>query len=215
MRLSLRLPVSILVALTLIVASAHTSRSDEDDDDPKAGPPKIKPKAKPKAEPAKAEPARVEPARVEPAKVEPAKPDPVVKKAEPKAEPKHTKPAPIIRDLEDPFSKPKPVFKSEVADSKPGVSIRIIPEPKAAPTATIARTPDGESVAPGAGAGRHIRVRLVDGSTVVGKVRAERDETLVVDCALGQLVIPRNRVSTVSYDESSKPGRADAVDPFR
>jgi len=198
--------VRILVAFSLLLCSAHSARSDEDDDDPKAGPPKVKPKAVPKPEPPKATP-KAEPAKVETPKAEPAK-----------AEPKR-KPEPVFRDIEDPFTKTKPVFKSESADPvKPSVSARNSPEPKAKATPTvektIARTPDGESIAAGAGAGRPIRVRLVDGSTVVGKVRAEREETVVVDCALGQLVIPRSRVATLSYDDSAKPARGDALDPF-
>jgi hypothetical protein len=54
-----------------------------------------------------------------------------------------------------------------------------------------------------ASAGRPVRVRLIDGSTVVGQVRAEQPEALVIDCSLGQLTIPRGRISTIAYDAAA------------
>ena len=63
--------------------------------------------------------------------------------------------------------------------------------------------------APGAGA-RAVRVRLVDGSTVVGQVRAEQSDALVIDCALGQLAIPRGRISTIAYDAAAGVGQKRA-----
>jgi len=185
----------VLSIFTVLAVTSHAARSDEDDDDPKAGPPKVAPKHK------------------------------VIPKVEAKPAPK---PEPIFKPA--PVAKMEPVFKEPGKKSEPDVKPKpaLVAEPKTKsadkPKARavegersdkpIARTPDGESIPAGAGAGRAVRVRLVDGSTVVGKVRAEREETLVVDCALGQLAIPRSRVSTINYDDSSK-GRSDGpVDPF-
>jgi hypothetical protein len=53
-------------------------------------------------------------------------------------------------------------------------------------------------------------VRLLDGSTVVGLVRAELAEALVIDCALGQLSIPRVRISTIAYDAAAAVGQKKA-----
>ena len=57
---------------------------------------------------------------------------------------------------------------------------------------------------------RPVRVRLLDGSTVVGTVHAEEAGTLVVDCSLGQLSIPRTRISTIAYDAAAGVGQKRA-----
>jgi hypothetical protein len=57
---------------------------------------------------------------------------------------------------------------------------------------------------------RPVRVRLLDGSTVVGTVHAEEIQTLVIDCSLGQLAIPRNRISTIAYDTAAGVGQKRA-----
>lgn len=57
---------------------------------------------------------------------------------------------------------------------------------------------------------RPVRVRLLDGSTVVGTVHAEEAGALVVDCSLGVLSIPRTRISTVAYDVSANVGQKRA-----
>ncbi|HEY2745898.1 MAG TPA: hypothetical protein VGL86_14780 [Polyangia bacterium] len=57
---------------------------------------------------------------------------------------------------------------------------------------------------------RAVRVRLLDGSTVVGTVRAEEAMTLVIDCSLGQLSIPRARISTIAYDAAAGVGQKRA-----
>src|SRR5262249_12525456 len=57
---------------------------------------------------------------------------------------------------------------------------------------------------------RPVRVKLLDGSTVVGTVHAEEALSLVVDCTPGQLSIPRNRISTVSYDAAAGVGQKRA-----
>jgi hypothetical protein len=57
---------------------------------------------------------------------------------------------------------------------------------------------------------RPVRVRLLDGSTVVGTVRAEEGATLVIDCSLGQLAIPRTRISTIAYDAAAGVGQKRA-----
>ena len=57
---------------------------------------------------------------------------------------------------------------------------------------------------------RPVRVRLLDGSTVVGTVHAEEAGALVVDCSLGVLSIPRTRISTVAYDVAANVGQKRA-----
>ncbi len=57
---------------------------------------------------------------------------------------------------------------------------------------------------------RPVRVRLLDGSTVVGTVHAEEAGTLVVDCSLGLLSIPRTRISTIAYDAAAGVGKMRA-----
>lgn len=57
---------------------------------------------------------------------------------------------------------------------------------------------------------RPVRVRMLDGSTVVGTVHAEEGATLVIDCSLGQLAIPRTRISTIAYDAAAGVGQKRA-----
>ncbi len=45
---------------------------------------------------------------------------------------------------------------------------------------------------------------------MVGQVRAEQAESLVIDCALGQLAIPRGRISTIAYDAAAGVGQKRA-----
>jgi hypothetical protein len=57
---------------------------------------------------------------------------------------------------------------------------------------------------------RPVRVRLLDGSTVIGTVHAEEIAALIIDCALGQLSIPRTRISTIAYDAAAGVGQKRA-----
>lgn len=57
---------------------------------------------------------------------------------------------------------------------------------------------------------RPVRVRLLDGSMVVGTVHAEEPATLIIDCSLGQLAIPRTRISTIAYDSAAAVGQKRA-----
>jgi hypothetical protein len=57
---------------------------------------------------------------------------------------------------------------------------------------------------------RAVRVRLLDGSTVVGTVHAEEAAMLVIDCSLGVLSIPRTRISTIAYDAAAGVGQKRA-----
>lgn len=57
---------------------------------------------------------------------------------------------------------------------------------------------------------RPVRVRLLDGSTVVGTVHAEETAALIIDCSLGQLAIPRTRISTIAYDAAAGVGQKRA-----
>ena len=57
---------------------------------------------------------------------------------------------------------------------------------------------------------RAVRVRLLDGSTVVGTVHAEEAAMLVIDCSLGVLSIPRTRISTIAYDAAAGFGQKRA-----
>ncbi|MGZ3428032.1 MAG: hypothetical protein ACXVCV_15360, partial [Polyangia bacterium] len=57
---------------------------------------------------------------------------------------------------------------------------------------------------------RPVRVRLLDGSTVIGTVHAEEIGALIIDCSLGQLSIPRTRISTIAYDAAAGVGQKRA-----
>ena len=57
---------------------------------------------------------------------------------------------------------------------------------------------------------RAVRVRLLDGSTVVGTVHAEEAAMLVIDCSLGVLSIPSARISTIAYDAAAGVGQKRA-----
>ncbi|MCU1282282.1 MAG: hypothetical protein JWM53_5828 [bacterium] len=57
---------------------------------------------------------------------------------------------------------------------------------------------------------RPVRVRLLDGSTVIGTVHAEEIGALIIDCSLGQLAIPRARISTIAYDAAAGVGQKRA-----
>jgi len=173
------------LALAALILYAGSARAQEDDDDPKAAPRGKKPAA------AAAQPAPkpvVTPAPPPPpapkAKAEPkpeAKPEP--KMAEPKPEPAKkavaAAPADPARDLLNPAR----------IDKRHASAVPPIPPPP----------PPAEPQAPA----RSVRVRLLDGSSVVGSVRAEQAEALVIDCALGQLTIPRIRISTIAYDAAA------------
>ena len=73
-------------------------------------------------------------------------------------------------------------------------------------TAACRSTPPGESTL----LPRPVRVRLLDGSTVVGTVQSEESGTLVIDCSLGVLSIPRTRISTIAYDAAAGVGQKRA-----
>jgi hypothetical protein len=192
----------VLAALFAISLLAGAVRAEEDDDDPKArhatpaakkpqpAAPAAKPADAPKPKAAATEPA---PAAKKPAPVAAAEPAPApAKKAAAAVTPvAHTdEPAPA-----PPTKKPRPI------DPPPFTGK--LPPPPAEPKATaLPPLP----AAPDTSAGRAVRVRLVDGSTVVGQVRAEEAGALVIDCALGQLSIPRPRISTIAYDAAAGVG---------
>ena len=77
----------------------------------------------------------------------------------------------------------------------------------ARPTAAAGVTGDAVEAQPGP---RPVRVRLLDGSTVVGTVHAEEAQALVIDCSLGLLSIPRARISTIAYDAAAGVGQKRA-----
>ena len=77
--------------------------------------------------------------------------------------------------------------------------------------AVVPKAPaDGGVPLDGDGGPRPVRVRLLDGSTVVGTVHAEEVGQLVIDCSLGQLSIPRARISTIAYDSAAGIGQKRA-----
>jgi hypothetical protein len=181
--------------LLAMLALGTVARAQEEDDDPKSKPSvaakpraadksdkkaEVKPKPEPKAEPkAEAQPK---------AKAEPVKKAPVEKaeKTEKAAENKTEVKVEKIADELPPVKKDKVKPLPKLARAPEAVEVMAPPEPGAAP--------------------RSVRVRLVDGSTVVGSVRAEQVDALVVDCSLGQLSIPRSRISTIAYDSAAGVG---------
>jgi hypothetical protein len=123
-------------------------------------------------------------------------PAPVARKAEPVKKPA----------AEEPDPAPAPVVARKAAADEPAPrpskrGAAAVPDPKASTPAEL----------PVPANARAVRVRLVDGSTVVGSVRAEQAEQLVIDCALGQLAIPRVRISTIAYDAAAGVGKRAPV----
>jgi hypothetical protein len=118
-------------------------------------------------------------------------------------EPSPAMPAPARKETA-PARKPEsaraeePTRKAETAAPAPAAQARA---PKSA---------EAKPMPVRAGAGRAVRAQLVDGSTVVGHVHAEEPEALVIDCALGQLSIPRGRLSQVTYDAAAAVDEGEA-----
>jgi hypothetical protein len=90
---------------------------------------------------------------------------------------------------------PKKSKKEKVAAATPHPTDGGVPSD---PSADAALTP------------RPVRVRLLDGSTVIGTVHAEEIGALIIDCSLGQLSIPRTRISTIAYDAAAGVGQKRA-----
>jgi hypothetical protein len=102
-------------------------------------------------------------------------------------------------------------------EPKPPKASRAEPEPPAEPAVRKAKAaPKDEPepayrpplVDPFPVPGRSVRVRLLDGSSVAGTVRAELSESLVIDCAMGLLSIPRVRIYVITYDAGEAKKRA-------
>jgi hypothetical protein len=191
----------VFVCLLPLALLASVARAEEEDDDPKAPPSSLRGKVKAPAgknaadKPAdnkitapSAKPKAPEKPVEKPAAEKPEKPKAAPEKAPEKPKPAAEKPekpadAKLVRTVEPtPKAKPAPEERNEVKD------------PFQARRAAPHETP------PASGGGRAVRVKLVDGSTVVGKVRAELSDMLVVDCALGLLQIPRPRIAIIVYD---------------
>jgi hypothetical protein len=110
-------------------------------------------------------------------------------RGEPKAKAESvTKPEPAPKGKPDPAAaRPKPETPKAKPARAPTVAYPIIEHE-------------------GGSAGRAVRVSLLDGSSVVGLVRAEQADALVIDCSLGQLSIPRTRIATIAYDAAAQVG---------
>jgi hypothetical protein len=97
---------------------------------------------------------------------------------------------------------------------KPTKKERIAAAAAAAAAAASAHPPDGgvplDPSAESTLSPRPVRVRLLDGTTVIGTVHAEEVVALIIDCSLGQLSIPRSRISTVAYDAAAGIGQKRA-----
>lgn len=93
---------------------------------------------------------------------------------------------------------PPPVTTKKAKKEKVAVVVPPKPPEPVDPTAESTLSP------------RPVRVRLLDGSTVVGTVHSEEAGALVVDCSLGVLSIPRTRISTVAYDAAAGVGQKRA-----
>jgi hypothetical protein len=88
---------------------------------------------------------------------------------------------------------------------KPAKKVVAAAAPRASEGAATAEPPIDATPA-----ARPVRVRLLDGSTVVGTVHAEEAGALIIDCSLGQLAIPRARISTIAYDTAAGIGQKRA-----
>jgi hypothetical protein len=170
-------------ALAFVLAPSLAYGQDEDDD--------------PKAAPRHGQPAKPKPAPA-PSPTSAAKPKPVAEAV----------PAVAAPDM-SPRKKSPPPPDARAAKPEPKAELKADPKPDAKPAAPAPAAAVAD--APAAGAARPVRVRLLDGSTVVGQVRVEQAEALVIDCALGQLSIPRARISTIAYDAAAGVGKRAPV----
>jgi hypothetical protein len=172
------------VILLAMLALGTVGRAQEEDDDPKAKPPAA---TKARAAEKKAE-------------------------ARPKADPKSADADAKAKDAARKGVADKPAageskveVKVEQIADEPAKKDKVKAQPKLARASEtvidVMAQPPESGAAP-----RSVRVRLVDGSTVVGSVRAEQVDALVVDCSLGQLSIPRVRISTIAYDAAAGVG---------
>jgi hypothetical protein len=198
---------SLMVGALLCRLALGTAWSQEDDDDPKSAPHHpVKPSAaKPGAAPKAVPDTRSTPA-AKPAPIAAPKPALGVKPAAPSA----TKAAPVTASRPAQIAKPA----SAAAKVAPQVLDHVPADRTPDKPTQDKRTPDKLSPPdkltidkpdpPPAPAARPVKVRLVDGSSVVGTVQAEEAEALVVSCALGLLAIPRARILTISYDAAAK-----------
>jgi hypothetical protein len=178
---------AVHLILLAMLALGSVARAQEEDDDPKSKPaPAIKRPIDKGDKGDKAEKAKPKADAEAKPKAEPIKKSLVEK--QPAVENKTEVRVEKIGD------EPAPAKKEKV---KALPKLARAPEPVEAPVAPMPE--------PAAGA-RSVRVRLVDGSTVVGSVRAEQVDALVVDCSLGQLSIPRARISTIAYDAAAGVG---------
>jgi len=200
----------LLPALFLFSLLVPTlGRAEEDDDDPKARHAVTKPKAAAPQAPAPQAPKPKAAAAPAPARVPKEEDPPAPKKAAPVADAPAKKTAAPIADapakkapaVDAPPAPPKKVVAAEPV-TKRSPAIPADP-PAAKSTALPVPPPASDAPATATPGARAVRVRLVDGSTVVGQVRAEQPESLVIDCALGQLAIPRLRISTIAYDAAA------------
>jgi hypothetical protein len=206
----------LLPLLALCLLTSGVARAEDDEDDPKAA--KVRAAAKPKAPPAppaekpavKAAPATKVAA---PSKIsnEDGPPPPVrkpavtpPKSAEPPAKAVVHEPAPPARPRA--AAEPAPAKKPAPAEPATPRASALPPPPHSASSVAS----PAEPAAPPTPGARPVRVRLVDGSTVIGQVRAEQPESLVIDCALGQLAIPRSRIATIAYDGAAGIGQKRA-----
>src|SRR5262249_10500672 len=100
-----------------------------------------------------------------------------------------------------PKVEPKPV-KVEVVKAEPPKKKPADPKPEPADTKPL--TPLDFPAPPG----RSVRVRLLDGSSIAGTVRAELSESLGIACTRALLSIPRARTAPTAYDAAPGTKRA-------
>jgi hypothetical protein len=213
-----------LIALIMLAPLARAA-ADEDEDDPKGAPnrPAAVAPRKPRAQSADAAArpkdavARPEPKTAEPGDapvkraVDARATKPAAAATGPAATPQ-PKAAPATPAATAPAPAPRPRAAAVDTDAPmPPTPRKLTARPPAesvaAKVATTSATLDPAAPLPNA---RTVRVRLADGSSVVGLVHAEEPDALVVDCSLGQLAIPRSRISTIAYDAAAGAGSKHA-----
>ncbi|HEX8953704.1 MAG TPA: hypothetical protein VF945_17725 [Polyangia bacterium] len=124
----------------------------------------------------------------------------------------------VARGDEKPVPPPSPATttagsSTAATTTTPPPPVKKLKKEKVAAVAPPRPTEGGTPLDPAADSSpspRPVRVRLLDGSTVVGTVHAEEVGTLVVDCSLGLLSIPRARISTIAYDAAAGVGQKRA-----
>jgi hypothetical protein len=182
-------------ALVALVAIAGGARAQEEDDDPKATLRSAPPAKAPRPAAAAAPSPSSSPSAARPAQA--ARPSAPAVAAAPTPAASSAPSAPLRADSAAPPRQAVAAASPRPSPASPAGSSQAHLDP---PHAAAYAFTDDAPLLELAAAPRPVRVRLHDGSSVTGAIVAEQPDTLVIECQLGRLAIPRERISSLTYD---------------